>query len=61
MHQKPALIQRFRQAVLDSGMLKSTLNGVESGVRKSPEIAVADEMAVAFYYTHLTLTKNREV
>ena len=46
MHQNPALIQRFRQAVLDSGMLKSTLNGVESGVRKSPEIAVADEIAV---------------
>ena len=47
MSQNPALIQRFRRAVLDTGMLeKSTLNGVESGVRKSTEIAAADEIAV---------------
>ena len=46
MPKNPALIQRFRQAVLDSGMVKSTLKGVEAGGRKSHEIAVADEIAV---------------
>ena len=47
MPQNPALIQRFRQAVLDSGSLgKAALNAAESSVRRTPGIAAADEIAI---------------
>ncbi len=47
MPKNPALIQRFRQAVLDSGSLgKAALNAAESSVRRTSGIAAADEIAI---------------
>jgi len=47
MPKNPALIQRFRQAVLDSGSLgKAALNAAESSARRIPGIAAADEIAI---------------
>ncbi len=47
MLQKPTLIKRFRQAVIDSGLIeKSVLNAAESSVRTSPAMTASDETAI---------------
>ena len=47
MPQKTSLIQRFRQAVIDSGSIeKSVLNAAESSVRTSPGMTASDEIAI---------------
>jgi hypothetical protein len=47
MPQKTSLIKRFRQAVIDSGLLeKSVLNAAESSVRTSPGMTASDETAI---------------
>lgn len=47
MPQKTSLIKRFRQAVIDSGLLeKSVLNAAESSVRTSPGMPASDETAI---------------
>jgi serine/threonine protein kinase len=59
MPQNPALIQRFRQAVLDSGSLeKATLNAAESSVRGSLGIASADEVAIIRATLHALVKKQ---
>ena len=45
--QRNSLIKRFRQAVIDSGLLeKSVLNAAESSVRTSPGMTASDETAI---------------
>jgi hypothetical protein len=47
MTQRTSLIKRFRQAVIDSGLLeKSVLNAAESSVRISPGMTASDETAI---------------
>ena len=59
MPQKPSLIQRFRQAVLDIGSLeKSVLNAAESSVRTSPGMAATDEITIIRATLHLLVEKG---
>ncbi len=59
MPQKPSLIQRFRQAVIDRGSLeKSVLNAAESSVRTSPGMAAADEITIIRATLHLLVEKG---
>ena len=59
MSQKPSLIRRFRQAVIDSGSIeKSVLNAAESSVRTSPGMTAADEIAIIRATLNLLVTKG---
>lgn len=59
MSQKPPLIRRFRQAVIDSGSIeKSVLNAAESSVRTSPGMTATDEIAIIRATLNLLVTKG---
>ena len=59
MPQKPSLIQRFRQAVIDIGSLeKSVLNATESSVRTSPGMAATDEITIIRATLNLLVEKG---
>ena len=59
MPHKTSLIQRFRQAVLDSGSIeKSVLNATESSVRTSPEMSATDETAIIRATINLLVAKG---
>lgn len=59
MPQKPSLIQRFRQAVIDIGSVeKSVLNAAESSVRTSPGMAATDEITIIRATLNLLVEKG---